>query len=136
MGARDKAMPGGATATESTPPAPARVPLAEARIAPIQPGRASALLLEHGTLELRYYAPRGTDTQQPHTRDELYVVASGRGFFVRAGERFPFEPGDALFVAAGVPHRFEEFTDDFGVWVVFYGPEGGERPGEGGSPSA
>jgi hypothetical protein len=27
-----------------------------------------------------------------------------------------------------VPHRFENFTDDFGTWVIFYGPEGGERP--------
>jgi mannose-6-phosphate isomerase-like protein (cupin superfamily) len=116
--------------------APARVPLAEARVAPLQPGRASALLLEHGTLELRYYAPRGVDNQQPHARDELYVVASGRGTFVRAGERVPFEPGDALFVAAGVPHRFEDFTDDFGVWVMFYGPEGGERPDGGGRASA
>ncbi|MEO8164540.1 MAG: cupin domain-containing protein, partial [Betaproteobacteria bacterium] len=36
---------------------------------------------------------------------------------------------DMLFVPAGVPHRFEMFTDDFCVWVMFYGPEGGERPG-------
>ncbi len=26
-------------------------------------------------------------------------------------------------------HRFEEFTGDLTVWVMFYGPEGGEaRP--------
>jgi hypothetical protein len=31
-----------------------------------------------------------------------------------------------LFAAAGVAHRFENFTDDFAVWVFFYGPEGGE----------
>ena len=24
-------------------------------------------------------------------------------------------------------HRFEEFSDDFATWVMFYGPEGGER---------
>ena len=108
---------------------PARYPLADARAAPLQPGRASALLLTHGSLELRYYAPRGTDPQTPHTRDEVYVVASGRGWFVRGGERVPFEPGDALFVAAGVEHRFEDFTDDFATWVMFYGPEGGERSG-------
>jgi len=78
----------------------------------------------------RYYAPRGTDPQAPHTRDEVYVVTSGRGWFVRGDERVPFEPGDALFVAAGVEHRFEDFTDDFGTWVLFYGPEGGERPAE------
>jgi hypothetical protein len=23
-------------------------------------------------------------------------------------------------------HRFEDFTEDFLVWVFFYGPEGGE----------
>jgi mannose-6-phosphate isomerase-like protein (cupin superfamily) len=106
--------------------APARLPLAEARKAAPQPGRRSALLLEHGTLEVRYYAPRGTDPQEPHTRDELYVVASGRGWFVRGDERVSFETGDALFVAAGVEHRFVDFTDDFGTWVMFYGPEGGE----------
>ncbi len=109
------------------PGVPARLPLAAARTAPPQPGRLSALLLEHGTLEVRYYAPQGTDPQTPHMRDELYVVASGQGWFVRGPERVPFEPGDALFVAAGVEHRFEDFTPDFGTWVIFYGPEGGER---------
>jgi hypothetical protein len=24
-------------------------------------------------------------------------------------------------------HRFEEFTDDFYTWVIFYGPDGGEK---------
>ena len=108
--------------------APVRFPLSEARTAPPEPGRRSALLLTHGSLELRYYAPRGTDPQTPHSRDEVYVVTSGHGWFVRGDKRVPFEPGDTLFVAAGVEHRFEDFTDDFGTWVIFYGPEGGERP--------
>ncbi|HKA89263.1 MAG TPA: cupin domain-containing protein [Haliangiales bacterium] len=107
--------------------APAHVALAAARVAPPAPGRQTPLLLEHGTLEVRFYQPRGSDAQSPHDRDEVYVVASGSGTFVRAGERFPFVAGDLLFVAAGVPHRFEEFGDDFGVWVMFYGPAGGER---------
>jgi ubiquinone/menaquinone biosynthesis C-methylase UbiE len=42
------------------------------------------------------------------------------------GERDPFESGDLLFVAAGTEHRFEDFTKDLAVWVVFYGPRGGE----------
>jgi hypothetical protein len=33
-----------------------------------------------------------------------------------------------LFVPASVEHRFEDFTDDLVVWVVFYGQEGGEAP--------
>jgi len=82
----------------------------------------------HGTLELGLYAPRGRDPQGPHTRDELYVVMRGAGWFVNGPTRTRFAPGDVLFVPAGVVHRFEEFTDDFVVWVVFYGPEGGEQP--------
>jgi mannose-6-phosphate isomerase-like protein (cupin superfamily) len=105
---------------------PVRIALDEAVATPLEPGRASSLLLEHGTLELRFYAPRGHDPQTPHDRDELYVVASGRGHFVRGAKRVPFGPGDALFVPAGVEHRFEDFSDDFGTWVVFYGPAGGE----------
>jgi hypothetical protein len=28
---------------------------------------------------------------------------------------------------AGVEHRFEEFSDDLVVWVIFYGPDDGDR---------
>jgi mannose-6-phosphate isomerase-like protein (cupin superfamily) len=83
-------------------------------------------LFRHGTLLVKYYAPRGNDLQTPHTRDELYVVAQGHGIFFDGTSKRPFVPGDLLLVAAGTPHRFEEFTDDFGVWVMFYGPENGE----------
>ena len=83
-------------------------------------------VFEHGTLEIEIYAPRGRDPQEPHDRDELYFVVSGRGEFVHAEERTSFGPGDVLFVAAGVIHRFEKFTDDLAVWVAFYGPRGGE----------
>ena len=81
---------------------------------------------EHGTLSVELYAPRGADPQTPHSRDEGYVVISGSGTFVHDGKRDRFEAGDFLFVAAGVEHRFEDFTDDLAVWVIFYGPEGGE----------
>ena len=84
------------------------------------------ILLEHGTLELGYYTPDGEDPQDPHDRDEVYVVKSGSGYFVVEDDRQPFGPGDALFVPAFVVHRFEDFTDDFAAWVVFYGPTGGE----------
>jgi mannose-6-phosphate isomerase-like protein (cupin superfamily) len=85
-----------------------------------------ATLFTHGTLTLEIYAPRGTDPQQPHTRDELYAVISGSGTFVNGPDRHPFGPGDVLFVPAGVVHRFVDVTDDFATWVMFYGPEGGE----------
>jgi mannose-6-phosphate isomerase-like protein (cupin superfamily) len=83
-------------------------------------------LFRHGTLSVELYAPRSHDPQSPHTRDEVYVVVQGNGMFRNGDTRHPFGPGDLLFVPAGVVHRFEDFTDDFAVWVIFYGPEGGE----------
>lgn len=89
-------------------------------------GKRFATVLEHGTLSVEIYAPRGTDPQQPHTRDEAYIVVQGSGEFINGESREAFTPGDFLFVPAGVEHRFINFTDDLIVWVIFYGPEGGE----------
>ena len=83
---------------------------------------------KHGTLRIGLYAPGGQDPQGPHTQDEVYVILAGTGWFVNGPDRDRFGPGDVLFVPAGTVHRFEEFTDDFQTWVIFYGPPGGERP--------
>ena len=83
-------------------------------------------LFRHGSLEVEYYKPDKVDSQTPHTRDEIYVVASGSGDFVCGDTAQPFEQGEVLFAAAGVEHRFINFTEDFATWVFFYGPEGGE----------
>jgi len=99
----------------------------EAGAAALPEGRRSAEILRHGSLEVRWYAPRGSDAQTRHERDELYVVAIGRAAFVRGGERAAVAAGDVLFVPAGMEHRFEEMSPDFATWVVFYGPAGGER---------
>ena len=64
--------------------------------------------------------------QPPHDQDEVYIVARGKGWFVNGSHRHRFASGDALFVPAGVPHRFEEFRDELVIWVIFYGPQGGE----------
>ena len=105
---------------------PWRVTPAEARSAKIAEGQRSALLMRHGSMTLRYYAPRGRDPQQPHEQDEIYLVVAGTGQFVNGDDRVPFGPGDVLFAAAGRVHRFEDFSDDFETWVVFWGPKGGE----------
>lgn len=89
-------------------------------------GERFAKVFGRGNLDIEIYAPRDRDAQSPHTRDEAYIVVAGSGTFVHGDDREPFGPGDYLFVAAGVEHRFEDFTDDLVVWVVFYGPEGGE----------
>ena len=75
-------------------------------------GERFAEAFKHGTLRLLIYAPLKHDPQRPHEQDEVYVVASGRGAFVRNDERVEFGPGDVMFVPAGVPHRFEDFSDD------------------------
>lgn len=108
------------------PPPPVRATLAEARDAPVPPGQRSAVLMEHGSMRLRYYAPKGEDAQTPHAQDEVYIVVAGRGSFEVAGQTRAFGPDDVLFAPAGAAHRFVDFSDDFATWVVFYGPEGGE----------
>jgi mannose-6-phosphate isomerase-like protein (cupin superfamily) len=86
---------------------------------------AFVVLFKRGDLSVELFAPHEVDTQQPHEQDEIYIVAAGTGVFRRGAERVPFEPGDFLFVAAGVSHAFEKFTDDFKTWVIFFGPKGG-----------
>ena len=87
-------------------------------------------LLAGGSMSVEMFAPGsnadGRDRQTPHSQDELYFVQRGLGDIVIADQRFAAAAGDAFFVAAGVAHRFENFTPDFATWVVFYGPQGGE----------
>lgn len=99
---------------------------AQARLRETGGGKPFIEVFVHGSLVVEVYRPEGEDTQTPHTRDEVYVVISGSGWFRTGGTRHRFETGQVLFVAAGVEHRFEEFTADFATWVFFYGPEGGE----------
>ena len=95
-------------------------------VSKISEGIPSAFCFEHGTLQVKMYRPAGQDPQKPHTRDEIYVIARGSGWFLNGTDRHPFQVGDVLFVPSGAEHRFVEFTDDFCTWVMFYGPEGGE----------
>ena len=80
-----------------------------------------ARFIERETFDVGLYRPDGIDTQTPHARDEVYVIANGSGAFVCGNERVTFAPGDMLFVPAGDVHRFENFTSDFCAWVIFFG---------------
>ncbi len=64
------------------------------------------------------------DTQTPHSEDEVYVVLAGSAAFVCAGTQREVTPGDTLFVAAGVEHRFVDITEDLEVLVFFAPAEG------------
>jgi mannose-6-phosphate isomerase-like protein (cupin superfamily) len=89
-------------------------------------GEPFAEVFKYGSLLIELFAPQGEDLQQPHKRDEWYVVARGTSLFERDGQAVRVQVGDFLFVPAQMPHRFVDFSSDFAVWVGFYGPQGGE----------
>ena len=91
-------------------------------------GERSTLVLKRGTLDVKLALPVPPNEQAPHTQDEIYVIFRGRGVLFHDGKREPFELGDLLFVAAGVEHRLEDFTEDLALRRVFYGVPGGEIP--------
>ena len=78
--------------------------------------------VERGNLQVEFYSPVKADLQQPHSRDECYVVTECSGKFEMGDEIVPFAEGDFLFVAAGVPHTFADFGDSMTCWVIFYRP--------------
>jgi carbamoyl-phosphate synthase large subunit len=89
-------------------------------------GQSFASVFEHGTLVAEILAPPSASPLHPHPRDEVYIVAQGTGELFRDGVSLPINPGDFLFVPAGVHHHFRNFSDDLIIWALFYGPEGGE----------
>lgn len=84
-------------------------------------------LFKHGTLDVEVYRPDKTDKQQPHDKDEVYIIISGEGNFYCEGRSFSFKQGDFLFVPAHAEHRFISFTEDLLTWVIFFGVDGGGK---------
>ena len=68
----------------------------------------------------------GTDDQEPHTEDEVYVVQAGRATLVTASGTVPVEPGSVVFVPAGETHKFTDITEDLAL-VVIFAPRYGSR---------
>jgi hypothetical protein len=101
---------------------PLPVSLATALGFPFAPGRSAEVFID-GDLELRFAAQPTKGPQVPHLRDELYFVASGTGRYRVQDQVTTVASGDVLFAAAHVPHGFEDISEDFTVWVLFYGPE-------------
>lgn len=61
----------------------------------------------------------GEDPQGPHTEDEVYHVVSGRASLTVGDETCAVGPGSIVFVAADVPHRFHDISEEIVVLVVF-----------------
>jgi quercetin dioxygenase-like cupin family protein len=75
----------------------------------------------------------GTDTQQPHTEDEVYLVLRGAATITVGGEDRAVKAGDTIFVAAEVEHRFHAIAEDLDL-LVFFAPA--EYSGSGKQPHA
>jgi quercetin dioxygenase-like cupin family protein len=75
--------------------------------------------------------PGATDGQQPHTEDEVYVVLAGRSRFTAGTETREVRPGDVIFVAAEVPHRFHDIEEELRIVVVFGPAEDSRAPAAG-----
>jgi mannose-6-phosphate isomerase-like protein (cupin superfamily) len=104
---------------DQTPPP---VPLAAALALPRTPGRSAEVFVD-GDLEVRFAASPTNGPQVPHLRDELYFVAAGSGRYRVEDKVSDVGRGDLLFCAAHVAHGFEDISEDFCVWVLFYGPQ-------------
>jgi mannose-6-phosphate isomerase-like protein (cupin superfamily) len=104
---------------DRTPPP---ISLAAALTLPRTPGRSAEVFVD-GNLELRFAARPSNGLQVPHLRDELYFVAAGSGRYRVEDKVTDVGAGDLLFCAAHVAHGFQDISEDFCVWVLFYGPE-------------
>jgi len=95
-------------------------------LGPPPEGNLAVPVFGHGTMTAELYSPDKVDQQTPHSKDEVYFIVCGSGEFFDGEKTVKVKTGAFIFVPAGVEHRFESFTDDFTVWVIFYGAEGGE----------
>ncbi len=84
-------------------------------------------ILREGTMSAGVYILRAgeTDPQRPHAEDEMYYIIAGEARFYAGEDHTPVEPGDVIFVPAGIPHKFYEITQDLVILVVFAPPESG-----------
>ncbi len=73
-------------------------------------------------------AAGGTDDQEPHTEDEIYVVTAGRAVLQAGGNSAQVGPGSVVYVAAGEEHRFTDITEDLAAFVLFAPAEGARSP--------
>ena len=66
----------------------------------------------------------GTDTQIPHSEDEIYVVVSGRAELQTPEATVAVQPGSVVFVPAHEDHRFVNLDGTADGVGLFAPPEG------------
>ena len=95
-------------------------------LGPPPEGNLAIPIFSDPNIDVELYAPKGTNPQKPHTRDEIYIVAGGSARFFDGASHHDVRVGSFVHVPAGQIHRFEDLSEDFAVWVLFYGPEQGQ----------
>jgi mannose-6-phosphate isomerase-like protein (cupin superfamily) len=75
------------------------------------------------------YRPAGApDDQTPHTEDEVYYIASGKGWLQAGDEEHELRAESIIYVAAGVDHQFHDVTEDLRILVFWAPPRHSNRP--------
>ena len=105
---------------DRTPPP---LSLAAARALTPPEGSRAAEVFRDDHVWIRFAAHPTSGPQAPHDRDEFYIVASGTARYRWEGGETMLGPGDMMFAAAHTAHGYDQFSDDFSVWVIFYGPQ-------------
>jgi mannose-6-phosphate isomerase-like protein (cupin superfamily) len=77
----------------------------------------------------------GTDSQKPHTEDEVYYIARGRGQIMVEDESRVVRAGSVVYVPANAPHRFHSIEEDL-IIVVFFAPAEYARRQAGDAPAS
>ena len=91
---------------------PRRVSIADAldSVARIKEGIPSAFCFDHGTLQVKMYRPTGRDPQQPHTRDEIYVIARNVAGVAPAVHHYHSQTHSLALLREGIaPPAFESY---------------------------
>jgi len=63
----------------------------------------------------------GTDTQSPHTEDEVYYVVGGRAQIKVGDENRAVGAGSIVYVAKNVEHKFHSIEEELTL-LVFFAP--------------
>ena len=61
----------------------------------------------------------GTDDQEPHHEDEIYVVIAGRAILNSGSATAAVQAGSVIYVPAGENHTFTQVTEDLTLLVIF-----------------
>ena len=55
------------------------------------------------------------------TKKTSFILSRGASAtLIKEGEKISCLTGDAMFMAAREDHHFEEISDDFATWVIFF----------------